>query len=238
MQGVRKGVFRLILALAICWAMIGCGSVAPGYRYRLTLAVQTPEGIRRASNVVQVTWLKWGPDNEFRDPALNGEALYLDLGTGHRPLVALLKKRPTCPVSAVEQRDPRHWDGYEPTRLLATLQGVHVNRDILEVVHELSHPNEPYPIAIGELPELVTFADPSDPQSILPVDPHNLEATLGNGVSWASRTLELTDAMITEGIQKRLPWLNAQTPMFKLAENGPTRFCSSHLTPSSFKHPM
>jgi hypothetical protein len=41
---------------------------------------------------------------------------------------------------------------------------------------------------------LVTFADTNDPTSVMLVDPNNLSATLGPGVSWRSMTLEATDA--------------------------------------------
>jgi hypothetical protein len=41
---------------------------------------------------------------------------------------------------------------------------------------------------------LVTFADTNDPKSVMLVDPNNLSATLGPGVSWRSMTLEATDA--------------------------------------------
>jgi hypothetical protein len=55
----------------------------------------------------------------------------------------------------------------------------------------------------------VTFADIKDPKTVIEVDPNNLQATLGPGVSWNEITLESTDAPITTGIRAKLPWIPA-----------------------------
>src|ERR1700736_3642474 len=72
----------LLAALALmALALAGCGKVER-YRYKLTLAVNTPEGIRRGSSVVEVTF--WEVSLPARGVAnqLRGEALYVDLGPG------------------------------------------------------------------------------------------------------------------------------------------------------------
>ncbi|MGX4768983.1 hypothetical protein ACWAUC_04155 [Bradyrhizobium guangdongense] len=55
----------------------------------------------------------------------------------------------------------------------------------------------------------MTFADINDPKSVIEVDPNNLPATLGQGINWNEITLEMTDELITTGIEKKLPWLSA-----------------------------
>jgi hypothetical protein len=75
--------------LAITVTLAGCGR-SESYRYRLTLAVDTPDSVKRGSSVTE--WVFW----EVSFPAsgtphkLRGDALYLDLGPGARPLIALL----------------------------------------------------------------------------------------------------------------------------------------------------
>ena len=60
----------------------------PGHKYRLTVEVETPEGIKSASGVMAVT-----PDRGYsrrgRIPHTSGDALFVDLGGG-KNLVALL----------------------------------------------------------------------------------------------------------------------------------------------------
>jgi hypothetical protein len=80
---------RLAAVVAISLCLAGCEK-SESYRYKLTLAVNTPEGVKRASSVVEV--LFWDVSIPARGTMhkLNGEALYLDLGAGKKPLIALL----------------------------------------------------------------------------------------------------------------------------------------------------
>ncbi|RUV27061.1 MULTISPECIES: hypothetical protein [unclassified Mesorhizobium] len=60
------------------------------YRYKLTFTVNTAEGIKRASSVTEATfWEVSFPEHGVMHK-LHGEALYVDLGPGRRPLLALL----------------------------------------------------------------------------------------------------------------------------------------------------
>jgi hypothetical protein len=72
---------RLAAVVAICLCLAGCGR-SEAYRYKLTLAVNTPEGIKKASSVVQVTFWPVSIPASGIMHKLNGEALYLDLGAG------------------------------------------------------------------------------------------------------------------------------------------------------------
>jgi len=79
----------------------------------------------------------------------------------------------------------------------------------MEVISRLAKTRGPRKITPEALPDLVTFADIDDPRSVIEVDPNNLQATLGQGVTWNEITLEMTDEPITTGIEKKLPWLPA-----------------------------
>jgi hypothetical protein len=76
-------------------------------------------------------------------------------------------------------------------------------------VSRLAHMRGPHRITPSDLPDLVTFADINDPETVIEVDPNNLQATLGPGVSWNEITLEFTDEPTTTGIEAKLPWLSA-----------------------------
>ena len=72
--------------------MTGCGK-SESYRYKLTLAVNTPAGVKRGSSVVEVSFYEVSVPARGTMHKLHGEALYLDLGSGARPLIALLTSR-------------------------------------------------------------------------------------------------------------------------------------------------
>jgi hypothetical protein len=62
-------------------------------------------------------------------------------------------------------------------------------------------------IAANELPELVTFANVNDPNTVTEVDPNDLQATLGPGIRWNEITIEVVDEPVTNGIEQKLPWI-------------------------------
>ena len=64
--------------------LAGCGRTE-SYRYKLTLAVNTPEGVKRGSSVVEVLFSAVSIPAQGVTHKLRGEALYLDLGPGARP---------------------------------------------------------------------------------------------------------------------------------------------------------
>ena len=66
---------------------------------------------------------------------------------------------------------------------------------------------QPLSIATRQLSDLVTFANVNNPKSVILVDPDDLTATLGRGVSWRSITLEVTDEPLTKEMDEHLPWV-------------------------------
>jgi hypothetical protein len=185
----------LSLSIAI-WS--GQGS----YRYKLTLAVDTPDGVKIGSSVVEVQF------HEVSFPAsgvmkrLEGEALYLDLGPGTRPLIALLTNY-IHPKYYAEN----HWTAYEGPNLyyLLPLYGKRASAsEVLDNVRLLARLRGPRELAPTDLPELVTFADVNDPKSVIEVDPSDLQATLGPRVKWRDISIESTDEPVTKGIEMKV----------------------------------
>ena len=81
--------------------------------------------------------------------------------------------------------------------------------DFMDTISRLAKTRGPRKITPDELPDLVTFADVNDPSSVIEVDPNDLQATLGQGVTWNEITFEMTDEPITTRITAKLPWLTA-----------------------------
>jgi hypothetical protein len=200
--------------------LTGCAR-SEAYRYKLTLEVDTPQGIRTAYNVVEVTTTAVGIPARGEYPRVKGQALYLDING--KPLIALLDKfkysfQPPqpgqSPSSALGEHPPWADWGYDsPTDLLDWLyspQQRHISR--LDAISYFGSIREPRELAANQMPSLVTFADVNDPKTVAPVDPTNLEATFGPGVKWRLRTIAITNEKLTGGLTERLPWLKTMMP--------------------------
>lgn len=182
----------------------------PTYRYRLTVEVDTPEGLRTGSSVIEV---ETGKGRSAMAPAgsvimynLRGEAVTVDLGEG-RYLFALLRSKSevdwakqvmfllTPPVRSSDGKD------YEATfqDMLKRTGEIELPRYFRNSGHIKNRPARPM---------LVTFGDIDDPTSVEEVDPDDLATTFGDGVSLKRITVQLTDDPVTTGIEQRLAWLS------------------------------
>ena len=187
----------LALALLALLPLASCGLLGThSYRFRMTVAVDTPQGLRTGSSVYEVTAGRTGgllPEEAKRDWAVRGEAVAVDL-PGGRTLFALLKTN-------------AHFDdmmGLSMATLHPDFAGT--GYDVVGVARELARGawRGPAPVAPGDYPMLVTFADEDDPASVALVEPGNLAATLEPGVRLRAITVELTDDPVTSGIEKQL----------------------------------
>lgn len=179
----------------------------PDHKYRLTVDVDTPGGVRSASGVISVHPNRGygGSGSGPAGPRIKGDAVFVDLGNG-RNLTALL----------LHGTNPAETDGlsYLPLRAFAAA-GRRV--DFREVKKQTGA------VAVtGELiPTLVMFADVSNPASARVADPAKLSAVLGQGFGLRRVSLQIVPAgvwpldfggalgePVTRNIQSRLPWLN------------------------------
>jgi len=193
---------RLAAVAVMTLGVAGCGRTE-SYRYKLTLAVNTPAGVKRGSSVVEVMFWNVSIPAKGTMHKLRGEALYLDLGSGARPLIALLTSQ-LHPKDGKQIRWTR--DGGPDDNLLSQLYGPPLP-DLMEDASRLARMRGQRVITPGDLPDLVSFSDINDPKTVIEVDPNDLQATLGPGVSWNEITLESTDEPVTLGIETKLPWI-------------------------------
>ncbi|WP_374131278.1 hypothetical protein [Sphingomonas sp. 28-62-20] len=204
----------------------GCGedfgNRYPTYRYRLTVEVETPEGLRTGSSVIEVTTRLAGPYS-IPNPgqvlhSSRGEAVSVDLGR-RGILFALLRSEmaegwthnlmfllaPPVPRS-VNRGLPNSSDLDFDMRMKATLAltGARViPRDFAEFPESWREPGNP---PTG-WPMMVRFRDLADPKSVEKINPDDLSASFGAGVKLRRITAERTDDPVTSGILARLPWL-------------------------------
>ena len=206
---MRRRGFLLGLALVLFVMQSACSrsDEAPDYSYRLTVEVETPEGLRRGSSVIQVRQRLGrsavSPGNSSVSRRAYGEAVAVDL-PGGRTLFALLRSEQEVDWAAsVMQYAAPKFVGEDFEEQLDNM---------LLIKGEVTLPRYWPPFAGGlrmtGYPMLVTFGDIADPTSVTRVDPDDLAVTFGEGVSLRRITVEITDDPVTTGIEERLGWIN------------------------------
>jgi hypothetical protein len=181
----------------------------PDHKYRLTVNVETPAGIRSASGVLSVRPNRsyGGTGSGSSVPQTKGDALFVDLGDG-KNLVVLLAYGD-------------HGSNFEDTSFLPTRVYRAIDRRVSfrDVKNLAGAPAVPVPERLW--PVFVTFADPADPTSVQRVSRHDLESSLGKGYSLRGVSLAVVanglwpldfggplGEPVTRDIEQKLPWLS------------------------------
>ncbi len=178
----------------------------PGHKYRLTVEVETPAGIKSASGVLAVT-----PDRGYNNRGrtlTSGDAVFVDLG-GARNLVALLAHLDkTLDLDAIN---------YVALRAYGEARGQRAS------FNQMNRMSGIVPVTGALIPVLATFSDPADPATMRVVAPDHPEASLGPGF----RLRRVTDEVVPNGfwpvdfggplgdpvrrdIRAKLPWLDRE----------------------------
>lgn len=181
-----------LLPLVLILALSGC-SQKWSWHQRLTLVVETPSGPMSASSVTRRSLRftdGWFVPPEARGAAssYSGEAVVLEVAPG-RYLFALLGAPNPFEV---------FFPGAAPVEVAPQLETLRETREV---------PRRQYPM-------LVTFDDVADPTTVARVDPDNLAASFGPGVTLRGMTLEITDDPVTEGVVEGvLGWFSDKTQL-------------------------
>lgn len=221
MQRALSNILRLILALfltLIVVVVIALGFIFKGgptftYRYRLTIEVDTPQGIKSGSSVIETTLqdnqeVQWGfPESRRFTADTRGEAPFIDLGE-NRHLVALL-------VMGPEGRNDTEFRQIVPGSL-----GVRWDRpdQALPALHAAIKRPANVDVPLNLIPTLVTFRRLDDPDSAEVVPRDAFARIFGPGYSfhratvemvpmgwWPSNQLGLSGAPLTRDIEQKIP---------------------------------
>ena len=198
---------RMVIGLLAAGATVvlgGCGllSSSYNYRYRITIEVETPQGLRTGSAVQETLVGKSNIDlgdlSGKRGMRTRGEAVAVDL-PGGKVLFALLPD----PNQTQAVLDP-DWknDWVESAKRISggdTPRGALAMAPSQQTVH-FAEPTG--------YPKLVYFRNIADPTSVEEVDPGNLAASFGPGVRLKRITVQVTNDDVTTGIEKRLGWFD------------------------------
>lgn len=175
-------------------------------RYRMTVEIDTPEGVRSGSSVMEVTRKKHAAlDGKGRiDQYYKGEAVAVDLPSG-KTLFALLVDKPGL------------YD-YTAFLLYRALTNGKVNPPLSRAywVHEwLAQDAEARQVkptillAPADYPFLVRFGDIRVPKSVEAVDLQNLAQSFGPGFSLKRIYITINDEEPTGDMLRRIPWLGS-----------------------------
>lgn len=173
-------------------------------RYRLTAEVQTPQGLRTGSSVIETIW-----DRGLSNARVKGEAVAVELPDGQTLFILLRTASNPDWAGGVPGIDPPN-DPKPPLnadereaeagRQIAWMRA---NRDVHYLwggtVPEDQAPNLPY---------MVRFTNLSDPSSAQRVEPADLSASFGPGYSLKSLSVTITREPVTHNIERRLTWLS------------------------------
>ena len=189
MRGFLIGLLVLGFAVLLFWWW----TMPNVYRYKLTVEVETPEGIRSGNAVRQVSWTGGRRlTSELNTATMmhKGEAVIVDLPNGET-LFALMSP-----------------DGQETPMLAfgSATQTRFSDRSVKVMV-----PFAPKEAKYGEsgTPRFVRFRDINDPKTIEKVDLANLAVSFGEGYRLKRITAQIVEEPVTELVATKLPWLEA-----------------------------
>ncbi len=217
---ISRRAFAASLACGVIFTSSACGALGrslPTYRYRLTLEVETPEGLRTGSSVIeiraQVADRPILPDANALNVQVTGEAVTVDLGK-RGLLFALLRSEEAAGwaggVMELVTPRPPHVDGENAYvtwhKAMLANKGLHeLPRNAITNQRPWRNPKPGDPPK--DYPMLVRFKDVSDPATVERVDPDDLATSFGARVNLRRITVELTDDPVTAGIEMKLGWL-------------------------------
>lgn len=184
--------------------LAGCGDVDTDklaffytpYRYALKAEIETPQGVRAGSGVIEVKW-------SYRSFKVTGQAVPVNLPNGETLFLTLRSPSSEDWAAYAHEwtniRSPANLTGEDASEAywhsVASDRGIYpVKRRRVTAVEDSD--NYPY---------FVRFRDIRDPRTVELVDPDNLAATFGPGYRLKSLTVQFTDAPVTTGIESRLP---------------------------------
>ena len=214
----------LSLALLSATACGFLGNNYPPYRYRLTVEVDTPEGVKTGSSVLEVRIMQGYRNMVGAGGATSkarGEAVAVDLGP-RGTMFALLTsavdqdwagqamESVTTPVADQEVEGVSAGDAGTKARLDIIFARIMATKGAQLLPRKNPEPGYGQLIPDGRAdnyPQMVRFRDIRDPKSVEAVDTDDLAKSFGPGVTLKRITVQITDDPVTVGIRKRLAWL-------------------------------
>jgi hypothetical protein len=207
----RRSILGFIAGVGTV-VLSGCNPFARNsFRYKITVQVDTPEGVKTGFAVHEMTVHKSSVDLGELSPKQSsktrGEAVAVDL-SGGQTLFVLIRNNSTV-INALTQKETGSWID----KALQIVDG-----DIPSGPQEIRFSKATDYSIRGRYPLFVRFRDINDPKTVEQVRSNDLAASFGPGVKLKRLTVEVTEEDVTVGILERLKWLK---PNLSLSIAGP-----------------
>lgn len=182
-----KHMMVVVVVLVLVGSTIVYGNGSPttySWHQKMTVEVEVDGKMVAGSSVVEMTVTGIPEERQFRAArklSMRGEATVVKL-PGDRYLFTLLT-----------------YDVFLTGKVFHDLVGDKVAQPEKGWAKAIRHVRERRTINQKDYPLLVTFTDINDPTTVRVVDPENLAAIFGPGVTLKRITLEITDEPVTEG---------------------------------------
>ncbi len=232
----RASLIFLIFSLL---SLSACGSYEE-VNYRMTVEVDTPQGLRTGSSVIQVqgrtrpTWLPGSPGGAVG--GFKGEAVTIEMPNGEL-MFALLQGK-TASASeflgiAFEERLKKEYarriEAKDQPGFVETLEKMKSWTGVSETLPPIDAylkyvRGEKVIATTSNYPTFVTFDNINDPKSIKEVDPNDLASSFGADIKLKRITITITNDAVTTGIEKKLVWLSVHPEPSLDPSHGPIDF--------------
>lgn len=186
----RRSVLGLLAGVALS-SLAGCGGRGTALRYRLTVEVETPNGVKTGASVLEDVF---NPGNSYEFSASRrtyGEAPTVDLGRGQYLFALLSGPSGTNGKQSMQNMISRMFDYPEYPNPVESIK----------LVDRFAEANDSKPLIVikpEDYPMLVTFDDIKDPRTVREVDPGAVRRMIVQVVH--------EDEPLTVGLEDEFKW--------------------------------
>jgi hypothetical protein len=206
-RSMKQAILMVIGLIAAALAALAGGGLwflTPNkyeWNQRITVEVETPDGMKSGSSVQHILWEGGGPaypgqDGPSSSSKVTGEAVVVDLGGG-KYLFALLSGTKGLKGAADTLASFALWGA---DKAAGTTEGLKFLSSLPAGTKAVLEPDN-YPL-------LVTFSNTNDPSTVTRVDPSDMPEIFGDGVNLSAIVLVITADDVTKSdLRTMLPWL-------------------------------
>ena len=213
---MRVMVLLAALAVGLVWLVTG-GTRTHAWNQKMTITVETPSGPVTSSSVVRVTFQRgiwWLRSLDMDKTQLHGESFALEVSPG-KWLFALLPQQENMLYHSIKQRS-----------------------EVRDDRSKIKAYTQPIVVASRHYPNMVTFTDLLDPDSLLQVNPRQLSYRFGPGIEISSITVQATKEKVTSGrVPNLLPWVCAMRGENRTLGRTENRFANVNIQAQNFVSP-
>ncbi|WP_129349588.1 hypothetical protein [Solidesulfovibrio carbinolicus] len=172
-------------------------------KYKIIVEVETPEGLKTGSNVVQVTitpkFVHWNPSSPPVSTRVKAEAIFIDLGQKRHVVVTL---------RFGEAGTSGDLDSLAQSVFKWPIEKITGNTNVAGQRRELHG---------YDIPLMLEFSNRNDPSTARIVRPNEFGKHFGTGYSFKGAWIELTQDDVSFGtIVQYLPWLKNADSLHEL----------------------